>query len=103
MSGAASWQRLAGFHVALECRDDAFDRVGAGFCFVFPFGQRLGDSGKAHKPPAVLLPLQRISVSERHYPSSKSSLLSCSWSSTALRRPGPISFFRSFKVVNRLP
>src|SRR5260221_14230195 len=103
MSAAASWQRLAGLHVALECRDDAIDRVGGGFCLGFASVQRLRDSGKAHKPPAVLLPLQRISVSERHYPSSKSSVLSCSWSSTALGRPGPISLFRSFKVVNRLP
>src|SRR6266545_1570646 len=103
MSRALSRQRLSGLHVPFEGRDHAIERVGAGVLLGFALGQRFRNSRKAHKPPAVLLTLQFVSISESHQTSSKSCLASPSWWSIALRRPGPISFFRSFKVVNLLP
>src|SRR5216684_3871229 len=88
MSRALPRQRLPSLHVSFESRDDAVAGVCPCLLFGLAFGQRLRDSGKANKPPTILLPLQRVSISKRHDHSSKSSLAKPNWPSIALRRPG---------------
>ena len=51
-------KRLAGFHVPFQRREDAIKRDYLVLLFGFPFCQGLGNAGKPHQPPAILLALQ---------------------------------------------
>jgi len=53
---------LGGFHVAFERGDDAIDGIVARLFRGLALGQRFRNSRKAHEPPAILLPLQPISL-----------------------------------------
>src|SRR5690242_15863112 len=103
MSGSFAWQRLSGFHVPFQCRDETVERARSRFVLCLAFRQGFRYRWKTDEPPPVLLPLHFVSISKRHRQFSSSSLVSPNCWSIALRRPGPISFLRSFSVVNLAP
>ena len=72
MNRARSRQRSPSFHVTLEGRDHAIERIRPSLLFGLAFGQRFRNARKPDKPPTIVLSFQCVSISKRHDYCSKS-------------------------------
>ena len=76
MTGAVPRQWPASLHVTFERRNHAIDGVRARLFLRLALGQSLRNAGEADELLPVLLPLQRVSITERHPQFSKSVFVS---------------------------